>query len=396
MAQVWCFGGTRTPGVKPVSFNVTTVGPLLIPPPIERSDPSPPTGFTFPAVADLVEDQGHERHPDAVRDRYLQRISGFLLSLVLHLVALVVLALIIQRVVPSEPLQITLASADQQSPWSSTEELASISSVQFANADVADATMMDEAVAVEIVDIVEDDLDMRLPGTPITESVSESPSAPDGSGQINGDSKSKNTKIQFFGAEAYGNSFVFVLDISASMAARHGLRLRRATMELIGSINQLNDEQFFSVVLYSTRATPMFLAGNVPEMRQATARNKQAAVNWLRYHAHPNGGTLPAHALHIAGNLKPDAVFFLSDGEFLYGQVPQFGNELNAFFQSFGTARAAIPNVPVIASDPQAVLSAYDPKITVHTIAFESTTSRALMELIAREKGGQHRFIPAP
>ena len=63
-------------------------------------------------------------------------------------------------------------------------------------------------------------------------------------------------------AFTYFCSFVFVLDVSASMAARNGQRLQRATRELIGSINQLNDQQNFSVILYSNHALPMFVNNN--------------------------------------------------------------------------------------------------------------------------------------
>ena len=46
--------------------------------------------------------------------------------------------------------------------------------------------------------------------------------------------------------------------------------------------------------------------------------------------------------------------------------------------------------------DPKSILSDYAPEIVVHTIAFESVGSRPLMELIAKQNGGQHRFIAAP
>ena len=330
------------------------------------------------------------------KDRRLQRLSGFLFSLILHLVVLVALALIFQRVVPPKPLLITLASADSESVWSSTDELDSIPSVELASAEIEDTAFADEAVPVELEDVAEMTLETLFPTNSNAQTDPVPPTEPASSNHPSNENEKRNKKIEFFGAQAYGNSFVFVLDISASMAARNGQRLQRATMELIRSINQLNAQQNFSVVLYSDRAMPMFLAGNEPEMRQATPKNKQAAITWLKYWARPVGGTFPASALQIAGKLKPDAVFFLSDGEFLYGQVPGFGVELNSFLRGFGQARFAAPPTTDGPSDPQSVLSAYDPKIVVHTIAFESISSRPLMEQIAREKSGQHRFIPAP
>ena len=105
---------------------------------------------------------------------------------------------------------------------------------------------------------------------------------------------------------------------------------------------------------------------------------------------------MPARALQIAGSLKPDAVFFLSDGEFLYGHDPTLNSPLNSFFQNFGQARKAMPPPGGVMLDPKTVLSEYPPEIVVHTIAFESVGSGPLMQRIAKQKGGQYRFIPAP
>ena len=105
---------------------------------------------------------------------------------------------------------------------------------------------------------------------------------------------------------------------------------------------------------------------------------------------------MPARALQIAGNLKPDAVFFLSDGEFLYGHGANLNSPLNNFFQGFGSARKAMPPPGGLILDPKEILAEYPREIIVHTIAFESVSSGPLMRMIATQKGGQYRFIPAP
>ena len=46
--------------------------------------------------------------------------------------------------------------------------------------------------------------------------------------------------------------------------------------------------------------------------------------------------------------------------------------------------------------DPKDILAEYPREIVVHTIAFESVSSGPLMKMIATQKGGQYRFIPAP
>lgn len=379
---------------------------LLTPPPIENHERQTP-----PRLPDTVRERSTvpERRTDAfttIKDdggdigmsteRQLRQVSGFLCSLIIHLIILITLALVLIPTHRSDPLVISIAADHNQDPWAKTEALASITNVDIVappdEAMTADP-VMSELVTVDLVDLA------KLESTPLLlsssangDTASKAPSAPPSD---SGDT-SKDKSIKFFGAEAYGNRFVFVLDVSSSMAARNGQRLERATKELIGSINQLNNEQSFLVILYSNHALPMFLKNNEAVMRQATPSNKQAAIKWLKYQVRPQGGTMPARALQIAGNLKPDAVFFLSDGEFLYGHAAHLDSPLNSFFQSFGAARKAMPPPGGVMLDPQAVLAEYPQETIVHTIAFESINSGPLMERIAKQKGGQYRFIPAP
>ena len=324
-------------------------------------------------------------------DRKLRQFSGFLFSVIVHLVILIALALVLLPTDRSSPLVISIAAADTEDPWTDSEAFSSMTTVDIAAPEIlTEDPATSETMPVDFVELV--DLEPNpMSGTSTTKT--DSPSeAPADSGVTN----KPITRIKFFGAEAYGNRFVFVLDVSSSMAARNGQRLQRATNELIGSINQLNDEQQFSVILYSDQAVPMFARNNEPYMRQATPTNKKAAIEWLRYQVRPRGGTMPARALQIAGNLKPDAVFFLSDGEFLYGHGANMNSPLNDFFQGFGSARKAMPPPGGVMLDPKDILAEYPREIIVHTIAFESVSSGPLMKMIAAQKGGQYRFIPAP
>jgi len=339
--------------------------------------------------------EGHEGDGESDKERQLRQFSGFLFSLIAHLAILIVLALVLIPNDRSDPLVISLATANTNDAWANSDEMESMASLDLVAPDqeALDAdSVMTESVEIDLVDLVELE---PISSSGTNAATADTPSdAPADSGDTG--KQNNNNSIKFFGAEAYGNRFVFVLDVSASMAARNGQRLERATRELIGSINQLNAEQDFSVILYSNQALPMFVKNNEAVMRQATPTNKQAAINWLRYQVRPNGGTMPARALQIAGSLKPDAVFFLSDGEFQYGHDPTLNSPLNSFFQNFGQARRAMPPPGDAMLDPKSVLSQYPPEIVVHTIAFESVGSGPLMQLIAKQKGGQYRFIPAP
>ena len=366
---------------------------MLTPPPIEHHQTPPPIPDAVPETdRDALPEINHDvENLETDGERKLRQFSGFLFSLIVHLVILIVLALVLIPTDRSAPLVISIAAADTQDPWTSTEQLSSMTSVDIAVPEtLTDDPATSEIIPVDLVELVD------LEPTPMPGASAATTDSPSGAPADSGPKSKPKTSIKFFGAEAYGNRFVFVLDVSSSMAARNGRRLARATQELIGSINQLNDEQDFSVILYSNSALPMFVKNNEAVMRQATPTNKQAAINWLRYQVRPNGGTMPARALQIAGNLKPDAVFFLSDGEFLYGHGTNQESPLNYFFQNFGSARKAMPPPSDVMLDPKDILAEYPREIVVHTIAFESVSSGPLMKMIATQKGGQYRFIPAP
>ena len=364
---------------------------MLTPPPIEHQQTPPPIPVAVPETDRdaLTEINRDVENLETDGERKLRQFSGFLFSLIVHLVILIVLALVLIPTDRSAPLVISIAAADTQDPWTNTEEFTSMTSVDIAET-LPDDPASSEIIPIDLFELVD------LEPNPMPGASAATTDAPSDGPSDSGPTSKPKTSIKFFGAEAYGNRFVFVLDVSSSMSARNGGRLARATQELIGSINQLNDEQDFSVILYSNHALPMFVKNNEAVMRQATPTNKQAAITWLRYRVRPNGGTMPARALQIAGNLKPDAVFFLSDGEFLYGHGTNLNSPLNYFFQGFGSARKAMPPPRDGVLDPKAILAEYPREIVVHTIAFESVSSGPLMKMIATQKGGQYRFIPAP
>jgi hypothetical protein len=144
-------------------------------------------------------------------------------------------------------------------------------------------------------------------------------------------------------------------------------------------------------------AINMFYESGQARMRPASRDNKTKVARWI-HNVRPQGGTLPAEALKIAGDLSPDAVFFLSDGDFVYGDEPGISTAMDRFIRGFGQARPGLlQGHPLgMSRSPKSVLSEYAPEIVVHTIALESEASRRRMELIAESKGGQHRFIRAP
>lgn len=119
----------------------------------------------------------------------------------------------------------------------------------------------------------------------------------------------------FFGIEARGRFFVYVIDQSGSMIDDD--RLTRATIELRRSVFALQSPQRFEVIVYNDESTTM-PGGPIP--RPADQRNKQLLRSWLRL-IDPDGGTSPRSAILQALALRPSAVFLLSDGDFPDGVV---------------------------------------------------------------------------
>jgi hypothetical protein len=117
-------------------------------------------------------------------------------------------------------------------------------------------------------------------------------------------------QASFFGMQARGQFFVYVVDCSESMIEDD--RLARATIELRRSVFALREPQRFEVIFYNTESIPM---PGGPRPRTADLQAKNQLLAWLRL-IEPLGGTDPRPALKQALGLRPDAVFLLSDGEF--------------------------------------------------------------------------------
>lgn len=164
---------------------------------------------------------------------------------------------------------------------------------------------------------------------------------------------------EFFGIGGYGQTFVYVVDSSGSM--RDGGKFQRAVYELLQSISQLNSDQRYFVFFYNSGTFPMAAAGPVAATKDQFERTRE----WVGF-SRPDGGTYPLPALLAALEMKPDAIYFLSDGLF----DPRTVHAVRA------RNRGRLKQIPI------------------HTIAFVNRQSEALMRAIARNSGGKFRFVP--
>jgi len=167
----------------------------------------------------------------------------------------------------------------------------------------------------------------------------------------------------FFGVEARGSRFAYIVDISGSMS---GKKLAALQHELTRSIDGLLEHSSFAVVFYSS--TSRILGGKMRWMR-AIQRSKTLADREIRALSE-GGGTNPSTAFEIVFSLRPrpDAIYFMTDGLFP-SAVAAYVAQLNE-------------------SDGQ--------RTPIHCISFVSRESERLLESIAEQSGGTYTHIPEP
>lgn len=176
--------------------------------------------------------------------------------------------------------------------------------------------------------------------------------------------------VRFFGSEAYGRRFVFILDASGSM--NQGARFKRAAEELLDTLDGLSEEQEFFVVLFQGQAFPMLRQSpETARMLPATEENKQQLEYWLAG-VHPISWSDPREAIRLALKLKPSAIFLLSDGEFKSG--PRTKRLGGATLRLTGHLNES--------------------RVPIHTIAYEDAVNRRVLRAMARTSGGSYQYVP--
>ncbi|MFM8785949.1 MAG: VWA domain-containing protein, partial [Phycisphaerales bacterium] len=173
---------------------------------------------------------------------------------------------------------------------------------------------------------------------------------------------------EFMGVRTEGRHIVYVIDRSGSMM---GDRFLHTLLELKRSIERLPEGVPVSVVFFSSHNAysggGSYVLMPPGRMMRATAKNKRDAVDWAETIT-PDGGTDPADALQVALQLKPDAIFLMTDGMF--------------------------DNPPAIES----LLAAGNPsaKVSINTIAFHERAAEEILKRIAAKHRGDYRFVKDP
>jgi hypothetical protein len=164
-------------------------------------------------------------------------------------------------------------------------------------------------------------------------------------------------RSEFFGHRGRGRRVVYVIDRSGSMLNSFEY-LRR---ELKRSIRKLSyrQRQEFHVIFFN--AGPV-IESPPPKLVPAIRVYKDKAIEFLDQIV-PEGGTEPGPAMQRAFELKPDLIYFLTDGEF----DPVLLEHLARWNR--------------------------DHKVKIFTIAFVFEGNSELLKRIAKENGGEYRLV---
>ncbi len=179
----------------------------------------------------------------------------------------------------------------------------------------------------------------------------------DGNGNGNGGASGP---LEFFPIDDKPSRFVFVVDSSQSMNHKYPgpakSRLGRVKWELWQSIYRMSPEQKYFIVFFNTQAIPMPADRLIP----GGMEGQRPYIHWTA-RIRANGKTDPEDALLLALRLRPDVIFFLTDGEFNYRAVRKVSEKNSG--------------------------------VTIHTIALGDNVGERFLQEIAERNNGTYRFI---
>ncbi|MDX2132519.1 MAG: VWA domain-containing protein [Planctomycetota bacterium] len=115
----------------------------------------------------------------------------------------------------------------------------------------------------------------------------------------------------FFGVEATGHRFAYIVDVSASM---DDVRMNALRRELIRSVEALLETAQFMIIKYSSDAKQIGDVEGWQEASPAVRRAMRAHIDGLL--AEANTFPVPGFEIVAARRPRPDAIYFMTDGEF--------------------------------------------------------------------------------
>ncbi len=196
------------------------------------------------------------------------------------------------------------------------------------------------------------------------------PLPPGGQGRGGTGGRAGGSGTSFMGIETKAQRICYILDFSGSMYSADrpkSPKIMHMLLELKRSVTQLPDDHSFYVIFFDDDDLPM----GPTSMVRATSGNRAQWFKWSDdavFGPDSGGGTDPSGALNYAlENLKPDAIYLLTDGGFDTGRSLEVINLHNA-----------------------------DRHCQINTVGFHDRSNEAGMQQIAKENRGEYKYIPPP
>jgi hypothetical protein len=155
----------------------------------------------------------------------------------------------------------------------------------------------------------EEPIDKHIPG--LSQPVGNKPAGSEAS--IYSDDQGR-ARTGMFGTTGVGRKFVYVFDRSASMGGSGQRALRAVKAELVESLKNLDTVHQFQIVFYNEKPTVFNPGGAAGGLSFATQPNKDRALRFIETIV-ADGNTRHDTAIKLAIRLRPDVIFFLTDGD---------------------------------------------------------------------------------
>lgn len=309
--------------------------------------------------------------PETPRDRVRSRsafVTGVMISLAVHATVLLILALI--------TFTVGGGRSDAQGDLAVDFALMSDASLSGMNANAIEADTPSveaaEDMSVEVTLAVDgESADLAFDPTEIGDlSLGSSGGSVGDGGGLDGGGGVSGDGASFFGVEASGRRFFYIVDTSGSMMTpRDTPKIERLKAELSRSVRSLGAAAEYIIALFASNTD---ILEEPLGWRPATDRNRARTIGRIA-ELEAMGGTQPLGAFELAFQVEPqpDAIYFMTDAEAIDQSLSQQIQSLNR--------RAKVP---------------------VHCILFNtrqqldrSSDLRTLLERIARESGGSYTSV---
>ena len=183
-----------------------------------------------------------------------------------------------------------------------------------------------------------------------------------GRGKGTGTGEGDGAGDAFFGVRSPGRRVVFVVDASRSMRQEHAdseqSRFQKVQTELVRTIGGMDATMQFFIIFFNDVAIPM----PAEILQPAEPGTQQHFLRWAAM-VEPDGGTDPRQAMALAVQLRPDVIYFLTDGAFR----PPVRDFLRDIKQN---------------------------RTSINTLAFGNRESEELLRRLAATNRGQYQYLP--